>query len=76
MARSEDSLEEIVLRLPASLRNRAEEMAAREELSLNLFVATAIAERLQRLQLSHCVGGSDEDEFRHNPVGEGLPLIH
>ncbi|HEX4153983.1 MAG TPA: toxin-antitoxin system HicB family antitoxin [Acidobacteriaceae bacterium] len=76
MARSGDGLEDIILRLPASLRSRAEEMAASEELSLNLFVATAIAERLQRLQLSHCLGISDQDELRHRRVGEGLPLIH
>ena len=76
MARSGDGLEDLVLRLPASLRNRAEEMAASEELSLNLFVATAIAERLQRLQLSYCLSGGDDEEFRHSPVGEGHPLIH
>lgn len=76
MARSEDGLEDLLVRLPAALRVRAEEMAAREELSLNLFVATAIAERLQRLQLSECMDGSAKDEFRRDPVGDGLPLIH
>jgi hypothetical protein len=53
-------LEDVILHLPASLRDRAEEMASRECVSLNLFVLMAVAEKLQRMQLEYCFGSSDD----------------
>jgi len=62
VAFGDQRLEDVVLHLPASLRDRAEAMANRECLSLNLFVLMAIAEKLQRLQLQHCLDTSERDE--------------
>ena len=59
MAVGHDGLQDVLLHLPASLRDRAEEMASRECLSLNLFLVMAVAEKLQRLQLS---GGQSRDQ--------------
>jgi hypothetical protein len=75
LALSKHGLEEVVLHLPASLRDRAEEMAMRESVSLNLFVVMAVAEKLQRLQLEHCLDVKGEDR-RAGLAGEQLPLIH
>jgi hypothetical protein len=36
-------------------------MASRESISLNLFVLMAIAEKLQRLQLQHCLELSEKE---------------
>jgi hypothetical protein len=62
MARCKQELEDVILHLPASLRDRAEEMASRECLSLNLFVLMALAEKLQRLQLQHCLELNEKDD--------------
>ncbi len=40
----------VVLRIPASLRARAATMANEESLSLNLFIASAVAEKINRLE--------------------------
>jgi hypothetical protein len=76
MSLSEDSLGQILLQLPLSLRERTAEMASREHLSLNLFVAIAIAEKLQRLQLQQCLDISEQDELPFAPRAGYLPLIH
>ncbi len=60
MAVEDQLLEDVVLHLPASLRDRAEEMATRECVSLNLFVLMALAEKLQRMQLQFCLGSSED----------------
>jgi hypothetical protein len=62
MPLGDQGLEDVILRLPASLRSRVEEMANRECLSLNLFVLMAIAEKLQRLQLQHCMDTTDRED--------------
>jgi len=62
MALVKQELEDVVLHLPAALRDRAEEMASRECLSLNLFVLMALAEKLQRLQLQHCMDLTAKEE--------------
>lgn len=62
MATRDHELQDLVLRLPDSLRDRVDEMASRECLSLNLFVLTAIAEKIQRMQLQECLQITDRDE--------------
>ena len=76
MALVKQELEDVVLRLPATLRDRAEEMASRECVSLNLFVLTAVAEKLQRLQLQHSLDGSDKDELKTDGTNDGPFLVH
>lgn len=39
------------LRLPVSLRDTANQMALRDGVSLNYFIAVAVAEKISRLQL-------------------------
>ena len=63
MAFSDEGLQDVVLHLPATLRDRAEEMASRECLSLNLFVLMAIAEKLQRMQLEHCLEVGEREKL-------------
>ena len=76
MASENQGLQDVVLHLPTALRDRAEEMASRECLSLNLFVLMAVAEKLQRLQLQHLLDLSEKEEIHNiaNPVGD--PLVH
>ena len=76
MALGKQELEDVVLHLPASLRDRAEEMASRECVSLNLFVLTAVAEKLQRLQLQQCTDQIDRDELHGESIPANLPLVH
>jgi hypothetical protein len=64
MAGENQGLQDVILHLPAALRDRAEEMASRESLSLNLFVLMAVAEKLQRMQLQYCLDLSERDEVR------------
>lgn len=74
-----DGIEDLVLHLPSSLRERAEEMASRECVSLNLFVLTAVAEKLQRLQLQGCFELSDKQDARVDaagPVSGSWPIVH
>lgn len=73
MAHAKQDLQDLVLQLPASLRERAEQMASFECVSLNLFVAIAVAERLQRLQLQHCLELSDD---RKLDPRRDTPLVH
>ena len=61
MAQGNHRLQDVVLHLPSSLRDRVEEMATRECVSLNLFVVLAVAEKLQRLQLQHCLEMSEKE---------------
>jgi len=77
MPAEDRGLQDVVLHLPASLRDRAEEMASRESLSLNLFVLMAVAEKLQRLQLQYCLDSNERDEIRSvtNPAS-GDSLVH
>lgn len=74
MAQENQGLQDVVLHLPAALRDRAEEMASRECLSLNLFVLMAVAEKLQRLQLQHVLEVSEKEEIHsvNNPSGDSL----
>lgn len=76
MAHSNDGLRNILLQLPSSLGDRAEEMASRERVSLNLFVATAVAEKLQRCQLQSCLDGMRITEVPLASSDENLPLVH
>jgi len=55
MAHSDQRLQDVILHLPSSLRDRIEEMATRECVSLNLFMVLALAEKVQRLQLQYCM---------------------
>jgi hypothetical protein len=66
----------ILLDLPPSLRERAEEMASSERLSLGLFVATAIAEALQRKQLQRCLDTAENPRPVKLPPDDGAALIH
>lgn len=76
MASGDQRLQDVVLHLPASLRDRAEEMASRESISLNLFVLMAIAEKLQRLQLQNSLGISERDELTRTGDAFGSSVIH
>ncbi|HEV2577007.1 MAG TPA: hypothetical protein VGU25_07335 [Acidobacteriaceae bacterium] len=76
MAARDQGFQDFVLLLPTPLRARAEEMASRESLSLNLFILMAIAEKLQRTQLQHCLGISERDELLVERSSSGNPLIH
>ena len=78
MASGEQRLQDVVLHLPGALRDRAEEMANRESLSLNLFVLMAIAEKVQRLQLQHSLDVSERGHAAtriDNAAGEPGALI-
>jgi len=76
MATENQGLQDVVLHLPAALRDRAEEMATRESLSLNLFVLMAVAEKLQRLQLQHLLDISDKEEIHSLKNLAGDSLVH
>jgi hypothetical protein len=76
MAVRQRELQDVVLQLPASLRDRAEEMALRESVSLNLFVLTALAEKLQRMQLDACFGGSDEPRPETDVTSDPWLRVH
>lgn len=76
MALRDTGLQDILLQLPSSLRDRAEEMASRERLSLNLFVATAVAEKLQRLQMEACLGITEREDFPLSSPHDALTLVH
>jgi len=76
MAFEDQRLQDVVLHLPAALRNRAEEMASRESLSLNLFVLMAVAEKLQRLQLQHLFEISEKEELHGAISSTGDSLVH
>jgi hypothetical protein len=76
MALREDGLNDIQLHLPSALRDRAEEMAARQCLSLNLFIATAVAEKLQRLQLGQCLDTAEHDERAFQNPDETAAFLH
>ena len=76
MAHENQGLQDVVLHLPAALRDRAEEMASRESLSLNLFVLMAVAEKLQRLQLQHLLEISEKEDI-HNSIHSTVDsLVH
>jgi hypothetical protein len=76
MAGENQGLQDVVLHLPTALRDRAEEMASRESLSLNLFVLMAVAEKLQRMQLQYCLDVSESEEVRSAPGRVGDALVH
>jgi hypothetical protein len=76
MAFEDPGLQDVVLHLPAALRDRAEEMASRESLSLNLFVLMAVAEKLQRLQLQHLFEISEKEELHGAISSTGDSLVH
>lgn len=75
MALRQGGLEDVLLHLPASLRDRAEEMASRHCLSLNLFLVMAVAEKLQRLQIQLSPQLAD-DELPAVPARERTDLVH
>lgn len=62
MAQCDQGRSDLVLHVPAALRDRVEEMASRESVSLNLFVLTAIAEKLQRLQLEYSLNTRESEQ--------------
>lgn len=68
MTPSDPGLQDLVLHVPPALRDRVEEMASRQCLSLNLFVLMAIAEKLQRLQLENSLGASERDEIANAAI--------
>jgi hypothetical protein len=74
MAQGEQRLQDVVLHLPSSLRDRAEEMASRECVSFNLFLVMAIAEKLQRLQLRNCLELSEKETLARDAGTEALFL--
>jgi len=76
MATETRGLQDVVLHLPTALRDRAEEMASRECLSLNLFVLMAVAEKLQRLQLQHVLEISEKDDLRRDEIDNSSSLVH
>jgi hypothetical protein len=76
MAAENQGLQDVVLHLPAALRDRAEEMASRESLSLNLFVLMAVAEKLQRLQLQQILELSEKEEIHSVIKPSGDLLVH
>ena len=76
MASENQGLQDVVLHLPAALRDRAEEMASRESLSLNLFVLMAVAEKLQRLQLQHILEITEKEEIHSTTKQAGDSLVH
>lgn len=76
MAIENQGLEDVVLHLPAALRDRAEEMASRECLSLNLFVLMAVAEKLQRLQLQRVLDLSEKEDIHSGMNHSGDSLVH
>ena len=76
MATENRGMQDVILHLPMALRDRAEEMASRESLSLNLFVLMAVAEKLQRLQLQHVLGISEQEEIHSTIDPRGDSLVH
>ena len=76
MATENRGMQDVILHLPMALRDRAEEMASRESLSLNLFVLMAVAEKLQRLQLQHLLEISEEEDIHSAVHAMGDSLIH
>lgn len=76
MASENRGMLDVVLHLPAALCDRAEEMASRESVSLNLFVLMAVAEKLQRLQLQQSLELSEKDELKRDGVIDGPFLVH
>lgn len=76
MAARNDRFRELQLQLPTTLSDRAEEMALRECQSLNLFVATAIAEKLHRLQMQATHDVPENTELVWPAARNGLRLIH
>ena len=76
MASENRGLQDVVLHLPTALRDRAEEMASRECLSLNLFVLMAVAEKLQRLQLQYVLELSDKEDIHSVISTAGDSLVH
>ena len=74
MAQHDQRLQDVVLHLPSSLRDRAEEMASRECVSFNLFLVMAVAEKLQRLQLQHCMELNEKEALTRDGSAEILFL--
>lgn len=74
MAQRDQRLQDLVLHLPSSLRDRAEEMATRESVSLNLFIMLALAEKLQRLQLQQCLELGEKETLTRDANGDILFL--
>jgi hypothetical protein len=74
MAQGNYGLQDVILHLPSSLRDRAEEMASRECVSLNLFVLMAVAEKLQRRQLGACLDLGEKDALARDSRGDALFL--
>ena len=76
MASGDRGFQDFVLLMPASLRDRAEEMASRESVSLNLFILMAIAEKVQRTQLEHCPEVAKRDGLQSAQDSYPNLLIH
>ena len=76
MALGDHGLQDMLLLLPTSLRDRAEEMASRECVSLNLFILMAVAEKLQRVQLQDATGISEKDDMQSDPASDSYLVIH
>jgi hypothetical protein len=76
MALGKQEFQDVVLHLPASLRDRAEQMASRECVSLNLFVLTAVAEKLQRLQVQESTEETAPAEMHYQIAPADHPVVH
>lgn len=72
MAQGDRRLQDVVLHLPSSLRDRAEEMATRECVSFNLLMVLALAEKLQRLQLQHCLELGQKEALARDAASDPL----
>jgi hypothetical protein len=70
MAQGNEGLQDVILHLPSSLRDRLEEMASRECISINLFVLMSVAEKLQRLQLRECLEMGEKDALARDAGGD------
>jgi hypothetical protein len=76
VALRQGGLEDVLLHLPSSLRDRAEEMASRECLSLNLFLVMAVAEKLQRLQIEHALECTQDGDAAPTSDRSWADLVH
>lgn len=76
MAYENPGMQDVVLHLPTALRDRVEEMASRECISLNLFVLMAVAEKLQRLQLQQTLELSEKDDLKRDGTNNSPFLVH
>ena len=61
------SSQSLLLHLPKSLRERAQEAAQQQGVSLNFFITSALQERIEKDQRRHADRTSAEDEDAAEP---------